>query len=314
MKGCLVTLLLVAGVAFPGLMRAQEEPLLTDELLQSVETWMESHLDERVLDQLGIDQERARKFFGELRRQFAGTYIYNLGALKETATRLLPVLQQFEETQPYAIWLQTHLDYFDTAEQLRREATPTSPRPRPPIHLPSPSPQRQRSVWVKQLDKRPVPPLAQDHLPRLKQIFIEERMPPELVWVAEVESSFDPRARSPAGAVGLFQLMPETARALNLSSWPRDERLQPEKNARAAARYLRRLYGRFGDWRLALAAYNAGETRVENLLKQGRSRTFDAIVDRLPAETQMFVPKVEATVQRREGRRLIDLKSSEGPR
>src|SRR5262245_46171447 len=232
-------------VTFPGLSRAQEEPLLTDELLQSVETWMESHLDERVLDQLGIDQERARKFFEELRRQFAGTYVYNLGALKETAIRLLPVLQQFEETQPYAIWLQTHLDYFDTAEQLRREATPAGPTPRAPIRLPSPSPQRQRSVWVKQLDKRPEPPLAQDHLPRLKQIFIEERMPPELVWVAEVESSFDPKARSPVGAAGLFQLMPDTARSLSLSTWPRDERLQPERNARAAARYLRRLYNRF---------------------------------------------------------------------
>jgi len=305
-KGCLIILLVLS---LAGLTGAQEKTLPTDEWLQSVEAWMQENLDERVLDQLGVDQERVRKFFGELRRQFAGTYVYDLGALKETATRLIPVLQQFEETEPYGVWLQTHLDYFDTAEQLRREVKPTRPKQSASARLPSPSPQLQRSVWVKQLDKRPLPPLAQDYLPRLKQIFIEERMPPALVWVAEVESSFDPKARSPVGAAGLFQLMPDTARSLNLSTWPRDERLQPEKNARAAARYLRHLYARFGDWRLALAAYNAGESRVDSLLRQSKTRAFDAIAHRLPAETQMFVPKVEATLQRREALTLADLKS-----
>lgn len=307
-KGCLTILLMLC---LPCTLSAQEKTLQTEELIQSVEDWMQENLDESVLDQLGIDQHRVRKFFSELRRHFAGTYVYDLGALKETATRLLPVLEQFEETDPYAVWLRTHLDYFDTANVLRREMTP-SPTPNAPVRLPSPSPQLQRSVWVRQLEKRPLPPLAENHLPRLKQIFVEERMPPELVWVAEVESSFDPKARSPAGAAGLFQLMPNTARALKLSAWPRDERLQPEKNARAAARYLRNLYNRFGDWRLALAAYNAGETRVDNLLKQNKARTFDAIAHRLPAETQMFVPKIETTLQRREGCVLTDLKLPKG--
>ena len=106
--------------------------------------------------------------------------------------------------------------------------------------------------------------------------------------------------------------MPLTARSLNLSISLPDERLQPEKSARAAAKYLRRLYGRFGDWRLALAAYNAGETRVENLLRQEKGRTFDAIAARLPAETQMFVPKVEATLRKREGLTLAELKMPNG--
>ena len=270
---------------------------------------MRENLDDSVLSALGqVDRNRVREFFTELHQQFEGSSVYDLGALKEKASRLLPVLQQFDETRPYAVWLQTHFDYLDAADELRSEITPTPPKPGAPIPLSNPSPQTQRSFWNKKLVKRPLPRLAQTYVPRLKQIFVTERTPSELVWVAEVESSFDPTARSPAGAAGLFQLMPTTARTLKLSARPQDERLQPEKNARAAAQYLRYLHSRFGDWRLALAAYNAGETRVDNLLKQHKARTFDAIAQRLPAETQMFVPKVEATLRKREGRALADLK------
>jgi len=294
------------------LLRAQEKPTPPGDLLQSVDQWMRENLDDSVLEALNqIDQERVRQFFNELQRRFEGTSIYDLGSIKETASRLLPVLQQFEETQPYAVWLQTHLDYFDTAEELRRQAKPAPPKAAP-APLPPPSIQLQRIVWTKQLAKRPLPTLAQNYVPRTKQIFAAERMPPELVWVAEVESSFDPKARSPAGAVGLFQLMPATARALKLSGWPQDERLQPEKNARAAAKHLRALYTHYGDWRLALAAYNAGGTRVDNLLKKYKARTYEAIAPRLPAETQMYVPKVEATVRRREGIALEALRLPQG--
>jgi membrane-bound lytic murein transglycosylase D len=86
-----------------------------------------------------------------------------------------------------------------------------------------------------------------------------------------------------------------------------DDRLDPEKNGRAAARYLRRLYSRFEDWRLVLAAYNAGETRVSEILRKDRARSFDAIAHRLPAETQMFAPKVEAVLRQREGVSLNEL-------
>ena len=107
----------------------------------------------------------------------------------------------------------------------------------------------------------------------------------------------------------MFQLMPVTARSLNLSVGVlRDERLHPEKSARAAARYLRRLYERFGDWQLALAAYNCGETRVANLLKRHKGRTYDDINAYLPVETQLYVPKIEATLRRRESMALRDLK------
>ena len=130
-----------------------------------------------------------------------------------------------------------------------------------------------------------------------------------MVWISEVESSFDARARSPEGAAGMFQLMPVTARSLDLSvGLLRDDRLHPEKSARAAARYLRALYNRFGDWRLALAAYNSGETRVANLLKRHKGKTYDDINAYLPVETQMYVPKIEATLRKREARTLRDLK------
>ena len=282
-----------------------------DDLLQSAEEWVRENIDENLLAALDdIDQDRVRKFFTELQRRFEGTSVYDLGSLKETASRLLPVLQQFEETKPYAAWLQAHLDYFDAAEELRREAKPVPPQPEAPAQLPGPSLRIQRTVWKKQLQKRPWPPLAQNYVPRLKQIFIEERMPPELVWVAEVESAFDPKALSPAGAAGLFQLMPITARTWKLARLPRDERFQPEKNARAAALQLRSLYRHYGDWKLALAAYNVGASRVDQLLKQQHARTFEAIASRLPAETQMYVPKVEATLRRREGLALEDLKLS----
>ena len=105
----------------------------------------------------------------------------------------------------------------------------------------------------------------------------------------------------------MYQMMPATAKRFNLSSRPSDERLNPDKNARAAAQYLRLLHKRFGDWRLALAAYNCGENRVESLLKASKIKSYDAIASRLPAETQMYVPKVEATLLRREGIKLTDL-------
>ena len=299
----------------PGLLAArvaaQDALPQPDEIIQSVQEWMEDNLDESALAELGVDQKRVRQFLTELQRRFQGTYVYDLSALRENATELLPVLEKFEETRPYALWLQTHLDYFDVAEELQRQArrAPEKPRPSP---LPNPSPQLERSVWVRELEKRPLPPPAEEYVPRLKRIFAAEKLPLELAWLAEVESSFNPAARSPAGAVGLFQLMPATARSLHLSLRPQDERLQTEKSARAAARHLRRLHERFGDWRLALAAYNAGETRVDQLLKQTKTRTFDAIAERLPAETQLYVPKVEATLRRREGLTLAELKMPTG--
>ena len=101
--------------------------------------------------------------------------------------------------------------------------------------------------------------------------------------------------------------MPETAKRFGLTLWPRDQRYQPDPSARASAQYLSFLYERFKDWRLALAAYNAGEGTVARLLQRHKGRSYDDIAVYLPAETQMFVPKVEAVLLRREGLKLVNL-------
>ena len=102
--------------------------------------------------------------------------------------------------------------------------------------------------------------------------------------------------------------MPATARRYGLkTTWPFDQRLKPEPSARADAQYLRHLHSQFNDWRLALAAYNAGEGTVQNLLTRHKAATYDAIATHLPAETQLYVPKVEAALLRREGVKLSQL-------
>lgn len=277
--------------------------------MQSLDEWMQDNIDPDILKALKqLDQDRVKRIFSELQLAMQGTNLYQLATLRETASQLAPLLQKYEATAPYGIWLQSRLDYLDAAGKLEREMKSSLPKSDMSALSSGPPLKLQRQVWVRELAQRPWPPLAQTYVPRLKQVFVSEKMPPELVWVAEVESSFDPRARSPAGATGMFQLMPQTARAQQLSLWPWDERLQPEKSARAAAIYLRQLHHHYGDWQLALAAYNIGEARIDKLLKQHKAHSFDALARWLPAETQMYVPKVEATIHEREGHALADLK------
>src|SRR5438105_12928320 len=139
---------LILGLLAPRAV-AQDELPQPDEIIQSVQEWVQDNLEEEALDELGVDKDRVKQFLSELRRRFQGNYVYDLGALKETAIRILPVLQQFDETRPVAVWLQTRLDYFDVAEELRRQAKvpPQKPQSAP---LPNPPPQLERTVWVRE--------------------------------------------------------------------------------------------------------------------------------------------------------------------
>ncbi len=138
----------------------------------------------------------------------------------------------------------------------------------------------------------------------MTRVFREEGLPPELVWIGLVESGYDPVARSPKNALGIWQLIPDTAMTFGLNVSRRDERTDPEKSTRAAARYLKFLYGRFGDWALTLAAYNAGEKRVQSAIERGQDRDFWRLSGSgmLPRETQAYVPAVLAAQFLGEGR------------
>lgn len=281
----------------------QKLDLDVGEMLDSVQDWAEENLDETVLQSLPeVDREKVEEFLRQFQAQLQSEYVLDLAALQETAKLILPLLEAQPETQPYAAWLRSRLDYFEVAEELRKHAPVTKPAPgQPPMPPLNPSPAVERKLWEQKLSQRLRPLAANPLVPKLKTIFAAERVPEQLVWVAEVESGFNPRARSPAGAGGLFQLMPATAKELGLRRWPFDQRYQTEPSAQGAARYLKRLHTQFGDWRLALAAYNAGPGKVQGLLERKQTRSFDGIATALPAETQLFVPKVEATILRREG-------------
>ncbi len=129
--------------------------------------------------------------------------------------------------------------------------------------------------------------------PLLEPILREEGLPADVAAVVLVESGGQATALSPKGARGLWQLMPETARRYGLTvSADRDERIDPIKATRAAARYLHDLYAKFGDWRLAFAAYNAGEQAVARVMLRIGSNEFQQLNALLPNETRAYVPAV----------------------
>ena len=302
-----VWLIAALTVALP--VWGQDDTINLDEVVRSAQDWAKDNLDEDALRALQqVDQAKVRQFLNEIQKQLQGEYVIDLAQLRAAAKTILPILDSHEETLPYARWLEARLDYLDAAEELRLIIPPPKSEPgKPPPPMPNPPPEQVREIWIKKLSDRPLPDEARAYAARLKPAFKEEGVPAELVWIAQVESSFDSRARSPAGAAGLFQLMPDTAKQYGLRTWPLDQRLRTDESAHAAARYLSHLHQQFSDWRLALAAYNAGEGTVKNILKRRKAETYDAIATRLPAETQLFVPKVEATISRREGVKLSEL-------
>lgn len=128
-----------------------------------------------------------------------------------------------------------------------------------------------------------------------QQVLSREGLPPELAHLVFVESGFNLKARSVSAAVGPWQFLRSTARlwGLTVNQWV-DERQDPEKSTVAAARYLKHLYGIFGDWPLALASYNAGEgTLLRAIKKQGTTNYWDL---RLPRQTEDYVPQFMAVL------------------
>jgi membrane-bound lytic murein transglycosylase D len=125
----------------------------------------------------------------------------------------------------------------------------------------------------------------------------EEGLPQDLIYLAQAESGFHPLAVSRAGARGIWQFMASRGRGYGLhhSMWV-DDRQDPEKSTRAAARHLKDLYNQFGDWYLAMAAYNSGPGTVQSAVKRTGYADFWELYRRnvLPKETRNYVPIILA--------------------
>ena len=127
-------------------------------------------------------------------------------------------------------------------------------------------------------------------------ILEENGLPTELIYLAMIESGMSPRAVSSMSAVGPWQFMPGTAKDYDLRrNWWFDERRDIEMSTRAAARYIKYLHGRFGDWALVLAAYNSGGGRVAQKIRQHGHDNFWKM--RLPSQTTDYVPKFIAAAR-----------------
>jgi membrane-bound lytic murein transglycosylase D len=140
---------------------------------------------------------------------------------------------------------------------------------------------------------------GQKYLPRIREVFAEEGIPRDLAYVALVESAFKTTAYSRAKAKGVWQFVSATGKRHGLAvDWWVDERSDPEKATRAAALYLKELYGLFGDWNLALAGYNAGEGKVLRAMERYRTDDFWKLRQTrgLRRETKNYVPLIHAAI------------------
>ena len=140
--------------------------------------------------------------------------------------------------------------------------------------------------------------------PMIAEKLAKRDMPQDLIYLAMIESGFNPKARSRAQAGGLWQFISETGQRYGLTVNKRvDERNDPAKATDAALAYLSDLYDRFGSWYLAAAAYNTGENRVGRIMRTvtGKERGTDAdyyrISSRLPRETRDYVPMMIAAAR-----------------
>ena len=131
----------------------------------------------------------------------------------------------------------------------------------------------------------------------IQRVLKEEGVPQDLIYLAQAESGFHPLALSRAGARGMWQFMASRAKGYGLErDWWVDERQDPEKSTRAAAHHLKDLYNEFGDWYLAMAAYNSGPGTVQNAVKRTGYADYWELYKRnvLPKETRNYVPIILA--------------------
>jgi membrane-bound lytic murein transglycosylase D len=136
------------------------------------------------------------------------------------------------------------------------------------------------------------------YFPIFEKYLAKYGLPDELKYLAIIESGLNPRAVSRARAVGLWQFMSPTGRHYGLhQDWYVDDRMDPEKATEAACRYLKDLYGMFGDWELALASYNAGPGNIKKAVRRaGYKNNFWEAYPFMPRETRSYVPQFVAII------------------
>lgn len=312
-----------------------------DSLYETGRSLFEQYAPEDVKQDYSFpSREQWETFLPRLEKALQGSSLQDLAALENEARMGLSFIQTWQGAEDLEIWLRERIELIEAAKALAGKPSdyyvqkpqpqpdqqqkppvfPTKPKPSIPQTRPNqqqaqvppvePTPQTEPPAksripaydyWLERLRGSRPPASAAELVPVLIRSFALMNAPRELVWLAEVESTLNPSALSPAGARGLFQLMPDTAKAFGLSTHFPDERLNPAKSARAAALLLRSLYLKFGDWPLALAAYNAGEGRVRRILEKRKAGSFAEIAEDLPVETRLYVPRVLATIATRTG-------------
>ena len=138
---------------------------------------------------------------------------------------------------------------------------------------------------------------SKKYIPLMQKILKEKEMPVDLVYIAFIESGFNTHAYSRSRASGPWQFISSTGRLYGLKiNWWVDERRDPVKSTRAAASYLKDLYGQFGSWYLAAAGYNAGEGKIERAIRKHKTDDFWELIRfrYLKRETKQYVPKLIA--------------------
>jgi len=134
-------------------------------------------------------------------------------------------------------------------------------------------------------------------IPLIYSILIKHNLPPELLAIPVIESHYRIMVKSPKGAAGLWQFMPETARNFGLKvNKEVDERLDPIKSTLAAVKYFKKLYSVFGDWHLVLASYNAGHNKIITKVSY-HGNSFSSIKNFLPKQTKEYVLKFIAIAE-----------------
>ncbi len=137
---------------------------------------------------------------------------------------------------------------------------------------------------------------SESYFATMDAVFTRYNLPVELKYMAVIESNLKTTARSHVGALGIWQLMPLTAKALGLKRKKNyDERYNVYKSTVAAAKYMRDLHAEFEDWLLAIAAYNAGSGTVNRAIRKSGSRDFWKLQSFLPAETRTYIKKYIGT-------------------